>query len=145
MLHRVVPSLEFDAEPEGLKKSWIHLASALECLAADTIIQAAATANAAEIARPCNVTYRLYEIVFSLATPITPRDCTAVITKQIIAKIQDANEGVDVPTMEGVATARIPTRRLTTMCSIKVRYMPALTSGMAQQQYSLAFMMRRKW
>jgi hypothetical protein len=66
----------------------------------------------------------------------------AVTTKQTIAKIQDANEGVDTPTMEGAANARIPTRRLTVTCSNKVKYMPAFTRGMAQQQYSLAFMMR---
>lgn len=65
MLHRASPSLEFDAEPVELKKSWIHLAWALECLVADNIIQAAATEKAAIIARPCSVTYRLYKIVFS--------------------------------------------------------------------------------
>ena len=65
MLHKVSPSLEFDAELVGLKKSWMHLVSALECLVADTIIQAAAIENAADIARPCSVTYRLYKIVFS--------------------------------------------------------------------------------
>jgi hypothetical protein len=65
MLHKVSPSLELDAEFVGLKKSWMHLASALECLVADTIIQAAAIENAADVARPCSVTYRLYRIVFS--------------------------------------------------------------------------------
>lgn len=64
MLHRASPSLAFDAEPVELKKSWIHFAWALECLVADTIIQAAATENPANIARPCSVTYRLYKIVF---------------------------------------------------------------------------------
>jgi len=70
-----------------------------------------------------------------------------VTTKQMIAKSQDANEGVDAPTMEGVAIARIPTRRLTVTCSSKVKYIPAFTRGMAQQQYSLGFMMRgrMKW
>ena len=65
MLQIASPSPESDSEPVELKKSWIHLASALECLVADTIIQAAATEKAATIARPCSVTYRLYKIVFS--------------------------------------------------------------------------------
>ena len=52
MLHKASPSVASDPEPEELKKSWIHLASALECLVADTIIQAAATEKAAVNARP---------------------------------------------------------------------------------------------
>lgn len=65
MLHRVLPSLELDAESAELKKSKIHLASALECLVADTTMKAAATENAADINRPCKVTYRLYKTVLS--------------------------------------------------------------------------------
>lgn len=120
MLHRVLPSLELDAESAELKKVWIHLASALECLVADKIIQAAATENATDVNMPCNVTNRLNKIVLSLATPIKPKICTPAITKQMMAKIQDANEGVDAPTMEGVAIERRPTRRLKMTCSIKV-------------------------
>lgn len=65
MLHRVVPSVELDAESVELKKSCRHLVSALECLVADKIIQAAAIENAADMPMPCKVTYRLYKIVFS--------------------------------------------------------------------------------
>ena len=63
ILHKVPPSVEL--EPVELKKSWMHLASALECLAADIIIHVAATENAADIAIPWSVTYRLYKILFS--------------------------------------------------------------------------------
>jgi hypothetical protein len=65
-----------------------------------------------------------------------------VTIKQNTANRDDANEGVDAPTMDGVATETIPIKRLAKNCSIKVMYMPEFTRGIAQQQYSLAFMMR---
>ena len=56
---------------------------------------------------------------------------------QYIRNIRKSNDS-----LEGVAIARTPTRRLTVTCSSKVKYIPAFTRGMAQQQYSLVFMMR---
>jgi hypothetical protein len=64
----------------------------------------------------------------------------AQTTKLMAARIAEANEGVDAPTIEGVARARIPTRRARMNCSIRVAYIPAFIKGIAQQQYSLGFM-----
>jgi len=42
--------------------------------------------------------------------------------------------------LDGVAIERVPTKIPSAVCSIKTAYIPVLTIGMAQQQYSRAFM-----
>lgn len=45
--------------------------------------------------------------------------------------------------LDGVAIARVPTKMPNVSCSVNVAYMPVLTRGMAQQQYSLRFMVSK--
>lgn len=106
------PVLEFAA----LKKVVRHLDSALECLEAEMIIQAAATENPADKISPWRVTYLLYVVGFScdtsnkcaahqqiksshtLETPMKPIICTATPAYAKTPRIHLAKEGVEAPT-----------------------------------------------